>query len=82
MSSNLCEHILSSKNRYCKNYKFKDNLCKTHYDSTNGLNLDKTHHKNDFEYGICCFCENQCNPHSQSCGKCARDITMIMMVWK
>ena len=27
-------------------------------------------------YGVCCFCQGGCNPCSQSCGKCARIMTM------
>ena len=26
----------------------------------------------DLDYGICCFCSNECNPCSQTCGHCAR----------
>lgn len=25
------------------------------------------------EYGICCFCQDLCDPASQSCGKCPRN---------
>lgn len=25
------------------------------------------------EYGQCCFCNNFCNPSSQTCGRCARE---------
>lgn len=31
---------------------------------------------NSIEYGKCCFCKKKCNPLSQSCGKCAREMTM------
>ena len=30
----------------------------------------------DPEYGVCCFCNGECNPCSQSCGICARVMTM------
>lgn len=33
-------------------------------------------------YGICCICGDGCNPHSQSCGRCARDLTMFMIGMK
>ncbi len=29
------------------------------------------------QYGICCFCKDDCNIFSQSCGKCIRDIIFI-----
>ena len=25
------------------------------------------------EYGICCFCNDYCNPCSQACGRCMRN---------
>lgn len=34
------------------------------------------------EYGECCFCGEPCNPCSQSCGRCAREITMESIGWK
>ena len=34
------------------------------------------------EYSICCFCDEHCNPCSQSCGRCAREMTMKMLGWK
>ena len=33
-----------------------------------------TNSVDDFEYGICCFCGDGCNPASQSCGQCARSM--------
>lgn len=35
-----------------------------------------------FKLGICCFCGNECNQCSQSCGRCARDMTMAMIGMK
>ena len=32
--------------------------------------------------GICCYCDGECNPASQSCGMCARDVTMFMIGMK
>ena len=29
------------------------------------------------EYGECCFCGKECNPMSQSCGRCARKMTYL-----
>jgi len=28
-----------------------------------------------FSISTCCFCQNECNPLSQSCGRCARYIS-------
>ena len=28
----------------------------------------------DFGIGQCCFCGNECNPCSQSCGRCSRKL--------
>uniref|UniRef100_A0A6C0LSU0 Uncharacterized protein n=1 Tax=viral metagenome TaxID=1070528 RepID=A0A6C0LSU0_9ZZZZ len=27
----------------------------------------------ELEYGECCFCKEECNPHSQACGRCMRN---------
>jgi len=27
-----------------------------------------------YEIGFCCFCQNPCNPMSQSCGTCSREL--------
>lgn len=35
----------------------------------------------EYEIGKCCFCGDECNPDSQSCGSCARDMTMMSMGW-
>lgn len=32
--------------------------------------------------GICCYCGWECNPASQACGTCARDVTMFMIGMK
>ena len=34
------------------------------------------------EYGTCCLCGDYCNPMSQSCGRCARDLTMTAIGMK
>lgn len=35
----------------------------------------------EMDIGICCFCGNECNPCSQSCGRCARSITGFTLGW-
>ena len=52
------------KMRKCKN-KTEFHFCKKHQIAL----------LND-EYGLCCFCGNRCNPCSQSCGRCARSVSM------
>lgn len=27
----------------------------------------------EINYGVCCFCKDQCNPCSQACGRCTRN---------
>ena len=29
------------------------------------------------DYGICCFCNDKCNPCSQSCGRCSRGLIWL-----
>jgi len=50
--------------------------------STNGLSNDNINKiinemnsldELEKEYGICCFCGNECNICSQSCGRCVRN---------
>jgi len=38
----------------------------------------------DYEYdiGICCYCNGECNPHSQACGECSRNVTMFSIGMK
>lgn len=31
--------------------------------------------------GECCFCQSECNPHSQSCGNCSRILTGYSLGW-
>jgi len=35
----------------------------------------------EYEYGICTLCGNECNASSQSCGRCARQITGHALGW-
>ena len=36
---------------------------------------------NVWEDGVCCFCSGPCNPLSQSCGTCSRQITGWSVGW-
>lgn len=73
----------------CKNNPNKYNVCHCHLQKTkkihNGkktlwvkksdIKLSKIESNNSIsEYGICCFCNEACNPSSQSCGRCSRSI--------
>lgn len=31
-------------------------------------------HEDDPDVGTCCFCGGECNPSSQACGRCPREI--------
>lgn len=31
---------------------------------------------------LCCYCNDECNPASQCCGRCARDMTMYSIGMK
>lgn len=50
---------ITKKKRKCKN-KAGYLFCSVH---------------NKWKMGSCCFCFDECNPSSQSCGKCARIIS-------
>ena len=44
------------------------------HDQNTDNNQQEENNQNDIIYGICCFCEGPCNPSSQSCGRCAREL--------
>ena len=72
ITRNRCSKLIysSKKWRKCKNTIHQDGKCRKHY-------LPYIP-----EIGRCCFCQGECNPCSQSCGRCARDMTMQMLGWK
>ena len=51
----------------------KDEECVCGIDSDDSQ-LHNNEHKKEF-VGECCFCGDQCNPLSQSCGSCSRGIS-------
>ena len=58
-----CKHIKSSI-KYCSQHKkIIETTAKNIYD--NGK----------IDIGICCMCKYECNPYSQVCGTCARQIS-------
>lgn len=67
-----CSQIVyvSKKRRRCRNTVCSNGKCYKHYQPSFP------------EYGKCCFCQGECNPCSQSCGRCARNMTMEMLGWK
>lgn len=67
-----CNHLVCSNKKWrrCRNTIYLDNKCRKHF------------HPSLQEVGKCCFCQGDCNPCSQACGRCARDMTMQMLGWK
>lgn len=64
------------KYRKCKRNIYLNKMCKQHY-HIQLYQMIKLSELNS----LCCFCGNECNPCSQSCGKCAREITMKSLGW-
>lgn len=65
MPSNRCKENVfdrtTKRYRKCKNNKLTySDYCSKHY--------------NIMTIGICCFCNEKCNPMSQCCGRCARNL--------
>lgn len=68
MRRNICKHLVKDKitkrGRRCKKrVRNGKSYCFIH-------NTDNLQSK----YNNCCYCNEQCNPLSQSCGRCARII--------
>ena len=75
MVKQRCRHTVIDKctgnKRLCKhNTNNMSQYCNTHY------NLYQNN-KDYATYCVCCFCGEQCNPCSQSCGICARIASAI-----
>ncbi len=72
-----CEYYISKtgRKRRCKhrkhNKRYNHRYCKQHLDML----------QNNLEIGLCCFCGEECNPCSQSCGTCARSRTIAMLAY-
>lgn len=60
-----CQYYIASKKRKCKKTISSYNYCKQHY------NLQ---YYNANDQNTCCFCGMECNPNSQCCGICARQL--------
>jgi len=70
-----CFHLIyvsknSKKWRRCRKPVYDDGKCYQHYRPMMA------------NVGICCVCHGDCNPCSQACGRCARDMTMQALGWK
>lgn len=50
-------------------------------DNQTNSSLEYSSEELEYEVGRCCFCGDDCNPDSQSCGGCARDMVMTSMGW-
>ena len=59
------------KNKITSEFKldYNERKCYHHYNSFN------------FDIGICYECKEECNPCSQLCGRCARQLTMSALGW-
>jgi hypothetical protein len=63
---------------YCKHKTIKGRRCRRRI--LKGKSYCCVHNKALFDtlnIGICCFCGNECNPCSQSCGRCARQLSFF-----
>ena len=66
-----CSKIVA--NRKCKRFT-EEEFCFQHKELKFHENFENNF---DPSKGYCCFCGDECNPCSQSCGKCARRLTFI-----
>lgn len=75
MRAKKCIHIINVKNkkRRCKRNAIMFGKCMQH--NKNTINKDSNKQITD-DYAVCCFCGEHCNPCSQSCGICARIISL------
>ncbi len=85
-----CQYIVVDKktkrDRKCKRNALNgDDYCEQHKspaeETSEETNVEETNVEEfDFpEFGVCCFCEGGCNPLSQCCGRCARQLSMYGM---
>ena len=66
-----CHHLLIvNKNQHLVDANVKIN---NYSSSLDNQDLVKNVNDEECEYGICCFCQNYCNPCSQACGRCMRN---------
>jgi len=69
----------TKKIRKCKNNSVHDLLCVKHSKNITNIknirNIDQEKSIYDeLGYGSCCFCHGECNPLSQACGRCLRNL--------
>jgi hypothetical protein len=67
----MCKLHPKKGNIYC-HVHIKNN----HVNSTVISNSDDIINKYNFDINKCFCCNDECNPHSQACGRCARILTM------
>jgi hypothetical protein len=78
MMSNRCKHKVNAKNISGRVYKRKcyrranypSKYCKQHFQIK-----ERRMERLLSEIGICYRCKEDCNPASQVCGRCARQLT-------
>lgn len=89
---NHCVATSSKTGKRCKNFKTvreKSDFCYIHYkikrmnklnDALNSISIfhDSFYSKSEYpEKNSCCICGLDCNPGSQTCGRCARMLTFV-----
>jgi len=68
------EDRTTKRKRVCKR-KTYDIYCTQHHELMNNLEEDSSYETIFEDEGKCCFCQEECNPCSQACGRCARTLS-------
>jgi len=92
----MCKHLVTDRStgriRNCRQRSNNNDYCYKHQPiiQNNNAKVQQKdafledfvqHFQEDFNVGKCCFCNNDCNPMSQSCGRCARQVTGYALGW-
>lgn len=76
---NQCTAIKPDKKRCHGNIAVTNNpnqlpLCYQHLPAPTTSTVANDNDNVDIEFGTCCFCNGNCNPASQACGRCSRKL--------
>jgi hypothetical protein len=72
-----CSRKIDSDIMYCSQHQIIfDNAFQ---EKSKVIEISKTLY--DFGIGQCCYCQCECNPMSQACGRCMREQTMRSLGW-
>ena len=63
----------TKKSRKCKNITNDSIFCRIHINTFIPI-INNNFDSNTVYINKCCFCNEECNPCSQSCGRCARNL--------